>query len=70
MSRTKGAKDRKLRKMSPASLANMPTKTLGMESASLRVYAATGVVQWFARMEPRQRGAVITTAMKGDRDES
>lgn len=64
MSRTKGAKDKAPRSLNPASLANLPSGTPGMESASLRIYAAAGDVRWFARMEPRKRGAVVTKARR------
>lgn len=64
MSRTKGAKDKGPRNFNPVSLANLPTGTPGMESVSLRIYATTSDVRWFARMEPRQRGEVITKARR------
>lgn len=64
MSRTKGAKDKAPRSLNPASLANLPSSIPGMESVSLRIYATSGDVRWFARMEPRQRGEVITKARR------
>jgi hypothetical protein len=65
MSRTKGAKDRNPRKMSPNSMAHLHNKSLpGYASETVRVHGPAGDVKWFLQMEPLERGKVVSKGRK------
>ncbi len=66
MSRTKGAKDLKPRRISPASLAALrphPT-TPGYVSFLGRTYAPAAVERWWSALSSVERGEVLERAMR------
>lgn len=63
MSRPKGSRDQKPRKMSPSSLENVRTGIPGHQSAVVRVYGPAEDVQWFTRLSPQERGRAIHCAL-------
>lgn len=64
MSRTKGARDKKPRRIAPASMANLGNTIPGNVSASVRIYAPPGDLRWFQALRSYERGWVITKARK------
>ena len=62
MPRTKGARDIKPRTMNPASLAQMPHRTPGYGSATIRIFATLNAIQWFSALDSKARGAVVDNA--------
>ncbi len=65
MSRTKGAKDKKQRAMSDASLQNLANPVPGYVSAAPRIYAPAGIVRRFQGLDSRERGAVVAKGLEG-----
>lgn len=64
MSRPKGVKDSKPRKMSENSLAQLPKKQPGMESRVFRFYGESSVLSWLGRMSSPERGQMAATAQQ------
>lgn len=62
MSRTRGAKDRKPRRMAEASLANMPVGNPGYRSVVVRVYGPASDVRWFEGLSSHERGQAVSQA--------
>jgi len=57
--RTKGAKDRKKRKMHPNSLAQVGHSTPGYAGASVWIYAPEGVLRRFLRLSREEKAKVL-----------
>lgn len=66
MPRKIGDKDKKPRKLSPNSLANLsPRHTLpGFKSVNGRIYAPSSTAEWYGKMSPLERGEFVDKARK------
>lgn len=64
MPRTKGAKDKKPRTMSDASLQNLANPVPGYVSAAPRIYAPSGIVRRFTSLDSRERGTVVAKGLE------
>lgn len=63
MTRTKGAKDRKPRRITPAMEEVLfHKKKDGCRSFRIRIYGPSNGVKWFADMSTEERGALLATA--------
>ena len=60
MSRTNGAKDRRPRNHSPASIAARFPSRPGWKSVSIRIHAPAPVIARFIALTPMERGEVIS----------
>lgn len=52
--------------MNQASLANITAPVAGFISIAVRVFGPISDIQWFERMQPIERGMIVTKAKQHD----